>query len=144
MTVAMILKSKGSDVISVTPDDDIASAIQLLASKRIGAVLVLDVGKRLAGILSERDIVRAMASHGADALAHKVGSVMTSSVTHTNPRETIAHIMEKMTQGRFRHLPVLDDGVLVGIVSIGDVVKRRIDDAVHEAEALKEYVASAG
>lgn len=144
MTVAQILKVKGTDVVTVQPDDTLAKAVDVLASRRIGAVLVLHPTGAVAGVLSERDVVRTIAHHGADALQQKVSAVMTSEVVHTTPRETIEHIMEKMTHGRFRHLPVLDDGRLIGIVSIGDVVKRRIDDAVHEAEVLRDYVASAG
>lgn len=144
MTVALILKSKGSDVISVKPDNALSSVIETLSSKRIGAVLVLHDDQRVAGVLSERDVVRALAKHGADALAMPASSFMTAEVVSARPSDSIGRVMEKMTHGRFRHLPILDDGHLVGIVSIGDVVKKRIDEAEHEAQALREYVTQAG
>jgi CBS domain-containing protein len=143
MSVAAILKSKGSSVISVSPDDKLAAVVDTLAAKRIGAVLVL-AGERVAGVLSERDVVQALALHGAECLSRPVSDYMTSDVVHAEPSDTTEALMEKMTHGRFRHVPILDGGRLAGIISIGDVVKRRIDDAVHEAEALREYVSSAG
>ena len=144
MTVAVILKTKGSDVVSVAPGDTLASVVDTLAKRRIGAVLVLEPSGMVAGMLSERDVVRALSQHGADALGMSVKSFMTAEVVHASPAESIEMVMEKMTIGRFRHLPILDHGRVAGIISIGDVVKRRIDDAVHEADALREYVASAG
>ena len=144
MTVALILKSKGSEVISVKPGDDLASVVETLSSRRIGAVLVMEGDGRVAGVLSERDVVRALAGHGAGALAMPASAFMTAEVVSARPEDAIGGVMEKMTQGRFRHLPILEDGRLVGIISIGDVVKRRIDDAEHEAQALREYVTQAG
>lgn len=144
MTVALILKSKGSAIITVAPQDLLADVISILAAKRIGAVLVTDVAGGVAGVLSERDVVRALARHGAGALAMPAAAFMTAEVVSAGPRDTVEHVMETMTRGRFRHLPILEDGRLVGIVSIGDVVKRRIDDAEHEARALRDYVTQAG
>lgn len=144
MTVSMILKSKGADVISVGPDNPLSSVIDTLASRRIGAVLVLHGDGRVAGVLSERDVVRALARHGAGALAMPASDFMTSEVVSAGPQDSIGLVMEKMTHGRFRHLPIVEAGHLVGIISIGDVVKRRIDDAEHEAQALRDYVTQAG
>ncbi len=144
MTVALILKSKGSGVISVNPGDSLASVVETLASRRIGAVLVMQGDGRVVGVLSERDVVRALAQHGAGALNMPATAFMTAEVVSARPGDAIERVMEKMTHGRFRHLPILDEGRLVGIISIGDVVKRRIDDAEHEAQALREYVTQAG
>lgn len=143
MTVSTILKSKGGGVISVNPDDSLAKVVETLASYKIGAVLVME-GNQVQGVLSERDIVRALAKHGAETLSIKAATVMTSNVISARPGDTVEHVMETMTRGRFRHLPILEDGHLVGIISIGDVVKRRIDDAEHEAQALRDYVTSSG
>lgn len=144
MTVSTILKFKGTDVYSVGPETPMAAVIETLASKRIGAVLVLGGAGSVAGVISERDIVRALASHGAEALSMPASTFMTAEVISAGPSDSIESVMETMTHGRFRHLPVLEDGRLVGIVSIGDVVKRRIDDAEHEAQAFRDYVTQAG
>lgn len=144
MTVSMILKSKGSEVISVRPDNTLSSVVETLAGRKIGAVLVLHGDGRVAGVLSERDVVRALAQHGSAALDMAASNFMTAEVVSASPRDSIGRVMEKMTHGRFRHLPILDEGRLVGIISIGDVVKKRIDEAVHEAQALREYVTQAG
>ena len=144
MTVSSILKGKGAGVISVAPQDLLASVIDTLAAKRIGAVLVTDAAGNVAGVLSERDVVRALARHGAGALDMTASSFMTAEVVHATPNDTVEHVMETMTRGRFRHVPILENGRLVGIISIGDVVKRRIDDAEHEAQALRDYVTQAG
>ena len=144
MTVSLILKSKGADVISVKPDSALSSVVETLSSRKIGAVLVLNADGRVAGVLSERDVVRAVAQHGAGALAMPASAFMTADVVSAGPQDSIGRVMEKMTHGRFRHLPIIDDGRLVGIISIGDVVKKRIDDAEHEAQALREYVTQAG
>lgn len=144
MSVSTILKSKGSDVISVKPDSTLAAVVETLSSRRIGAVLVTHADGMVAGVLSERDVVRALAQHGADALGMPATSFMTAEVVSARPQDSIERVMEKMTHGRFRHLPILDEGRLVGIISIGDVVKRRIDDAEHEAQALRDYVTQAG
>ncbi len=144
MTVSLILKSKGSDVVSVGPDEALGSVIGTLSERRIGAVLVLREDRHVIGVLSERDVVRALAKHGADALAMSASSFMTPEVVSAAPGDSIGRVMEKMTHGRFRHLPIIEDGRLVGIISIGDVVKKRIDDAEHEAQALRDYVTQAG
>ena len=143
MIVAGILKSKGYDVVSVRPDDSISQVTDVLAEHRIGAVLVLDANERLLGILSERDIVRALARHRAETLAMKASDLMTREVQIASPSITVCDAMEAMTKGRFRHMPVYDRGALVGMVSIGDVVKMRISETEHEVDSLKAYVAGA-
>ena len=143
MTVKAILSQKGSDVLTIDPAATLAAAAKLLAERRIGAVLVTGVDGRLSGILSERDIVRALAERGADVLAERVDRVMTRKVVTCTEAETIAAIMERMTAGKFRHLPVVDQGRLVGIVSIGDVVKYRLHEIETESQALREYILTA-
>ncbi len=142
MTVARILADKGRDVTTITAAKTIAEAIDVLAKRRIGALVVVENGDRIVGIVSERDIVRAIAARGADALAEPLSGIMTRSVSTCSDGETIDSVMSQMTRGRFRHLPVAAGGRLTGIVSIGDVVKRKIEEAEHEAEVLKEYIAS--
>ena len=143
MTVSMILKGKGGDVVSVKPGDSLADVVETLAKHRIGAVLVIEGGE-VAGVLSERDVIRCLAKHGGEALALPASSAMTANVVSARPSDTVEFVMETMTRQRFRHLPIMEEGRLVGIISIGDVVKRRIDDAEHETQALREYVAGAG
>lgn len=140
MTVASILKSKGTEVVSVQPGTRLRDAAKLLSDQRIGAAIVLGPGRRVLGILSERDIVKALAESGPVALDAPVNDFMTVNVQTCRPSDSIARVMEVMTNGRFRHLPVMISGELSGIISIGDVVKRRIDDAEHEADALKRYI----
>jgi CBS domain-containing protein len=144
MTVAAILKHKGHDVDSVHPDQTVADVARLLTRHRIGAVLVEDSARRLLGILSERDIVHALAAHGADALAMTAARVMTRDVKTATPHTTVAEATALMTAGRFRHLPVVDGGAVVGIVSIGDVVKARMLQQDHEVDSLKAYVTGVG
>lgn len=144
MTVSVILKSKGAEVISVKPDSALSSVVETLSSRRIGAVLVLHSDGKVAGVLSERDVVRALAQHGAAAMDMAASTFMTAEVVSAGSHDSIGLVMEKMTHGRFRHLPIIDEGRLVGIISIGDVVKKRIDDAEHEAQALRDYVTQAG
>ena len=143
MTVKSILDAKGRDVVTLGPDETLAQAAGLLAEKRIGAVVVTDDAGRILGILSERDIVRVIGQSGAEALGMRVSGVMTGKVTTCRETHTVNHVMEVMTRGRFRHLPVEKDGRLDGIVSIGDVVKRRIEEALREAEQIREYIATA-
>jgi CBS domain-containing protein len=143
MTVKSILEQKGRDVFTVGPDETLSGAIRALADKRIGAVVVVKADGRIGGILSERDIVRAMAEDGAAALGRKVLDFMTAKVAVCREENTVNEVMEIMTRRRFRHLPVEKDGFLVGIVSIGDVVKRRIEDVEREAEDIKAYIATA-
>ncbi|MBV9330070.1 MAG: CBS domain-containing protein [Alphaproteobacteria bacterium] len=145
MQVKQILHVKGSDVISITSDATLSEAARLLARKRIGAVVVRDGDGELAGILSERDVVRAVSSDSVAALGRPVGAYMTRAVATCGEHDTVDALMEMMTHGRFRHVPVLDETEqLIGIVSIGDVVKTRIEETVREAESLREYIAAAG
>jgi CBS domain-containing protein len=142
MTVRAVLESKGYNIITVDPDATLRAAVKLLSERRIGAVLVMADG-RIAGILSERDIVRGLGERGADILDEKVQAVMTRKVVTCVPADTVAAIMEKMTEGKFRHLPVVDDGKVVGLISIGDVVKRRVSEYEKEQEALRDYIKTA-
>ncbi len=141
MTVAAILKHKGRQVVTVTPTSTIAEVSQILAEKRIGAALVQDSADQLLGIVSERDIVRSLAANGARTLDMTAGQLMTRALKTATPHTTVAQAMHEMTVGRFRHMPVLDRGALVGVISIGDVVKARIMQQEHEVESLKTYVA---
>jgi CBS domain-containing protein len=143
MTVRSILDEKGRDVFTIGPDETLTAAIQLLAEKRIGAVVVLRPDGGIGGILSERDIVRALAEGGAGALTKPISAFMTSKVQVCREENTVNDVMEVMTRVRFRHLPVEKEGRLVGLVSIGDVVKRRIEDVEREAEDIKAYIATA-
>jgi len=143
MTVKAILSRKGDDVVTIAPTASLTAAVKLLAERRIGAVVVTGPENRVAGILSERDIVRMLSERGPAALDDNVGAVMTRKVTTCTEADTIAFIMERMTEGKFRHLPVVDQGRLVGVISIGDVVKYRMEEVVHDADALREYIATA-
>lgn len=142
MTVTAILNEKGRNVVTATAGDTLTNICALLAEKRIGAAVIADEAGMVQGIISERDIVRALAREGADALAADVGRIMTREVVTCSGEETIAALMEKMTAGKFRHLPVVEKGRLAGIISIGDVVKRRIAEAEFEAQAMREYIAA--
>ncbi|MDF1610016.1 CBS domain-containing protein [Hoeflea sp. YIM 152468] len=141
MTVKQILDEKGRNVVTVNPSMGTGEAIRFLADNKIGAVIVLGTGGKIAGILSERDIVRALAAKGADALTKPISSIMTAKVTTCGESHSVNQVMELMTNGRFRHLPVEEGGKLVGIISIGDVVRRRIEDVEREAEEIKAYIA---
>jgi CBS domain-containing protein len=143
MNVKTILAAKGGNIVCIEPSADLAAAAQLLSTHQIGAVLIRGAGGRLAGILSERDIVRALAEHGAAALTLQVGQVMTRNVATCDEDDTIASIMEQMTAGKFRHMPVVTKGQLVGLVSIGDVVKQRVGEIETESEALRDYIRTA-
>jgi CBS domain-containing protein len=143
MTVAAILKQKGTDVASVRPTTTISDLAGLLSAKRIGAVVVLDTAHQLLGIVSERDIIHGIAAHGAAALTMSAAQLMTREVRTAGPGTSVEDAMAMMTTGRFRHLPVIEDDRLVGIISIGDVVKRRIMQQEHEVDSLKAYVAGA-
>jgi CBS domain-containing protein len=143
MNVKTILAAKGGDIFSIEPTADLAAAARLLSKHRIGSAVIRGAGGRLSGILSERDIVRALSEHGADALSLPVGQVMTRNVMTCGENDSIAEIMERMTAGKFRHLPVLRDGALIGVVSIGDVVKQRLGDIEQDAHALREYIQTA-
>lgn len=147
MNVKTILAAKsrnlGGDIVTIEPTADLAAAAKLLVMHRIGSVVISGAGGRLAGILSERDIVRAMAEQGAAALTQPVGQFMTRNVMTCSEDDDVASVMERMTSGRFRHLPVLRDGKLVGLVSIGDVVKQRVEAIERESEALRDYIRTA-
>ena len=140
MFVSDILAQKGGLVFSVTPGTSVAQLSQQLSTRRIGSMLVLDVEGAVAGIVSERDLVRALASHGAKAMELEARQVMTRDVVTCDPDDSIDQVMQTMTSGRFRHLPVVRHGELLGLVSIGDVVKARLEEAKHETEALKAYI----
>jgi CBS domain-containing protein len=143
MTVSVILAGKGRDVASIEPNATLSAAIAMLAEKRIGALLILGADRRVTGILSERDIVRALAERGAEALGEPVSRTMTRNVSTCTEKETISSIMERMTQGKFRHVPVVEQGRLVGIVSIGDVVKHRVREMEQDSAAMHDYILSA-
>ena len=142
MLVAHVLRQKGSRIVSVKPDDKIAEAAQTLNRERIGAVLVRDGAGDVRGILSERDLVRGMARHGEGVFAMRVRDLMTGQVTVCTPDDTVDHVMAVMTAGRFRHLPVLRERELIGVISIGDVVKARIEETEAEARAMRDYIAT--
>ncbi|WP_442583510.1 CBS domain-containing protein [Mesorhizobium sp. ASY16-5R] len=143
MTVKAILERKGHDVLTVGPNEKLSTAVQMLADHRIGALVVTNGDRKIVGILSERDIVRQIGREGAAALERTIREVMTPKVSICNENHTVNEVMEIMTKGRFRHLPVEKNGQLDGIVSIGDVVKRRIEDVEREADQIREYIATA-
>lgn len=144
MHVAAVLKRKGDRMISARPTDAVAAIAVLLTEHRIGAVLVMEEDEKPVGIVSERDIVRTIAHQGAGALALTAADVMTRNLITGTPQDTVAGMMAVMTDRRIRHVPILEDGRVVGIVSIGDVVKARIDDAELEVESLRGFVAAIG
>ena len=143
MTVKAILSRKGGDVVTIAPTAQLAEAVKLLAARRIGAIVITGPGERVAGILSERDIVRVLAERGTAVLDEQVSAVMTRNVVTCTGAETVTAIMERMTAHRFRHLPVVEQNKLIGIISIGDVVKRRVEEIEGESNALREYIATA-
>ncbi|MBV9565951.1 MAG: CBS domain-containing protein [Bradyrhizobium sp.] len=142
MTVRAILDSKGRQVLNLGPEAKLSEAIKLLGERKIGAVLVMDRG-RIDGILSERDIVRVLAERGAAVLDEPVSAVMTRKVVSCSQSDTVAAIMEMMTAGKFRHLPVLENERVVGLISIGDVVKWRVGEYENEQEAMRQYIKTA-
>jgi CBS domain-containing protein len=142
MTVRAILDTKGHNIQSVEPQAKLVSAIKILAERKIGAVLVMSAG-RIEGILSERDIVRVLGERGAAVLDEPVGEVMTRKVISCNQSDTVGAIMEMMTVGKFRHLPVVEGDKVVGLISIGDIVKWRVREYEMEQEALREYIKTA-
>lgn len=143
MTVQAVLSRKGNDVATIAPTAVLSKAIGVLAERRIGALVVTGPDHRVIGIVSERDIVRILAERGADALSSPVADIMTRKVVTCGPHDTVRDIMERMTSGKFRHVPVIDQGRLAGIISIGDVVKSRVEDLVHEHAALEDYIRTA-
>ena len=143
MTVARILKEKGRDVVTTQPHRTLREAAALLAERRVGAAVVSDPSMTVLGIISERDIVRAIGVGNASALEEPVSRYMTARVTTVDENTPIDNVMEMMTTGRFRHVPVVEEGRLVGIISIGDVVKRHVDALDSERRALRDYIATA-
>jgi CBS domain-containing protein len=141
MTIAAILRHKGHDVAGVRPNTLVSEVARMLSDRRIGAMVVTDSADQLVGIISERDIVHALAGYGAHALEMTAAQLMTRALKTARPETSVAEAMEMMTAGRFRHLPVLNDGTLIGIVSIGDIVKARIMQQEHEVDTLRAYVA---
>ena len=142
MLVSQILKEKGDLVFTASPTDSIAAVAALLVARRVGAMVVLEGDQTVAGIVSERDIVRVVAEEGGAALSHPISTCMTRDVVFAAPNETVDQLMSRMTDRRVRHLPVLREGRLVGIVSIGDLVKRKIAETEAEAETLKAYISA--
>jgi CBS domain-containing protein len=144
--VENILKVKGADIISAKSDDSVSETAILLTKMKIGALLVRDAGggpgPGIAGIISERDIIAGLAVHGADVLNQPVSKLMTRDVHVCSPDDTVDHIMSMMSSRRIRHLPVVKDDELVGMISIGDIVKQRIAETEEEAQALREYITS--
>lgn len=142
MTVSAILAEKGTSVFTANKSSSIIQIIHLLAKNKIGSIVITDETGGVCGIVSERDIVRDLAIVGIDSLNTDVSNCMTASVISCTPHDTISHVMAVMTKNRFRHMPVIEDGKLCGLVSIGDVVKRKIEDTEREAEEMRSYIAS--
>ena len=140
MTIAAVLREKGNTIVSVMPQTPIMDIVATMSSRRIGAVLVLDGEGVLDGIISERDVVKTLAQHGPDIHTMQAADIMTRAVTTVTPDTSINHAMELMDQGYFRHLPVMDDGRLVGIISVRDVVRARIELQDDEAQSLRSYI----
>jgi CBS domain-containing protein len=140
MNVSDILRSKGTQVVTVTPDDDIQHLLTVLAEHRIGAVIVSGDGSAVDGIVSERDVVRGLAERGAAMLSEPIATILTAAVRTVTPEASLEEVERTMTEHRFRHMPVTVGGALCGIVSIGDIVKHRIDDLQSEHAALTNYI----
>jgi CBS domain-containing protein len=143
MTVRTILDTKGHQVESIQPGAKLSAAVKILGEKKIGAVLVLNLAGSIEGILSERDIVRVLGERGAAVLDEPVSNVMTRKVVSCRQSDTVSAIMEMMTLGKFRHLPVVEDAKVVGLISIGDIVKWRVQEYEREQEALRDYIKTA-
>jgi len=142
MTVASILKHKGNAVYTVEAGRMLSETAEVLADRQIGAVVVVDAGGAVRGVISERDIVKAVSALGAEALTRPVRDFMTTKVTFCRQGDTVEKLMSLMTERRIRHIPVVEDNRLLGIISIGDVVKRRIADTELEAQAMRQYIAA--
>lgn len=140
MHVAGLLRSKGDDVATVASSATVEVVVAALRDRRVGALVVSDDGRTVDGIVSERDIVRGLAEHGSALLDHEVSTIMTREVVTCGMSTTVDELSSLMTEGRMRHVPVVVDGALCGIVSIGDVVKNHIRDLEHEKQALHEYI----
>ena len=143
MTVAAILAEKGRRVVTMKPEDSLAEVVRTLAANKIGALILTDAEGAIAGIISERDVVRALGAEGASALTVSASRFMSSHVVTCREEDTIDAVMERMTAGRFRHMPVVKHDRLIGVVSIGDVVKRKIEKAEREAAEIRAYIATA-
>jgi CBS domain-containing protein len=143
MTVQSILSKKGNDVATIEPTANVAAAVNVLVERRIGAVVVTGAGGRVIGIVSERDVIRALGKHGDAALGLPLTELMTRRVETCTPSDTISSIMGRMTAGKFRHVPVVEQDRLGGIVSIGDVVKYRLEEMEREQTALRDYIQTA-
>ncbi len=143
MLVKSILATKGGDVVSIEPTATLETAVHKLAEHRIGALLVLGPDNRVVGILSERDVVRVMAERGAGVLAEPLSQVMTRKVVTCTQADTVASLMELMTTGKFRHVPVVEQERVLGVVSIGDIVKYRLREIEEESTALRDYIQTA-
>ena len=142
MIIANILKVKGRNVATARPDDTVQEIANRLAQKKIGAIVIVGSAGSVSGIISERDLIRVIAQHGAKALAMPVAEVMTRDVVICTETTPVDEIMEMLTNGRFRHLPVVQDGALMGIVSIGDIVKHHIAEVELEVTAMRGYFAT--
>jgi CBS domain-containing protein len=142
MTIARILATKGREVVTAQPHRTLLEIAEILASRRIGAVVITDANRRVLGILSERDIVRAIGQRGAHALDDPASTHMTADVITCTEQETLLATVEKMNRGRFRHMPIVKNGQLDGLISIGDVVKYRLAEMENEQSALREYIAT--
>lgn len=143
MTVKAILSAKGGDVLTIEPTANVAAAAKILAERKIGALVVTGADRRVVGIVSERDLVQEFAAHGAASFDMPLTEVMTRKVMTCSPSDTISSVMEQMTTGRFRHVPVVEQGRLTGIISIGDVVKHRLQEMEREQSALRDYIQTA-
>lgn len=144
MNVERMLKAKGGEVFTVPPDTTIAEAVGILKQKRIGALVISGDGATVSGILSERDIVHGLAEHGASLLDTRVRDLMTTNVRTCALEDTGREVLSVMTERRFRHLPVVKDGRLCGLISIGDAVKHRLDEILREADELRNYISGTG
>jgi len=140
--VSQILKDKGDLVFTASPQETVGAAAALLHSRRVGAMVIVDADEAVVGILSERDIVRVIAREGAGALTKPITACMSSEVIFAHPEESVDALLERMSDRRIRHLPVVRGGRLAGIISIGDLVKYKIDEAQAEADGLKAYIAA--
>lgn len=143
MNVETILRGKGRAVATIRPNETIGAAVNALISRNIGALVISEDGESVDGILSERDIVHALADHGADLLSLRIAEVMTRPVVSCDPTDSVEQLMAEMTNRRIRHFPVVQEGKLCGIVSIGDVVKNRLDEVEYEARSLRSFIAGA-
>jgi CBS domain-containing protein len=143
MIVKAILSAKGDHVITIEPTATLDTAVKTLAKHKIGALLVLGPDRRVIGILSERDIVRVLAEHGSGVLTQPLAQVMTRKVVTCSQSDTVEVLMQRMTTGKFRHLPVVEQDQVVGVISIGDVVKHRVQEMEQESAALRDYIQTA-